>query len=59
MVRSDFFNELNFRPGEEEDNYILPEDVAEAAWLLLNSRQGTNIDEINLSPQKKVIRFNP
>ena len=59
MVRSDFFNELNFRPGDEEDNYILPEDVAEAAWLLLNSRQGTNIDEINLSPQKKVIRFNP
>jgi NADP-dependent 3-hydroxy acid dehydrogenase YdfG len=58
MVKSDFFNQLEFRPGEAEENYILPEDIADAVWLMLTRRSGTHIDEINLSPQKKVIQFN-
>ena len=33
------------------------EDVAEAVWLMLNTRQGAVVDEINLSPQKQVIEF--
>ena len=57
MVQTEFFNELDFRPGEAPDNYILPEDVAQAVQLILETREGTVIDEINLSPQKKVIRF--
>lgn len=57
MVQTPFFNELDFRPGEEPDNYILPEDVAAAVQLVLEAREGTVFDEINLSPQKKVIRF--
>jgi hypothetical protein len=35
----------------------LPEDVARAVLLILEAREGTVFDEINLSPQKKVIRF--
>ena len=35
----------------------MPEDVAGAVQLILESRAGTVFDEINLSPQKKVIRF--
>jgi NADP-dependent 3-hydroxy acid dehydrogenase YdfG len=57
MVQTAFFNELDFRPGEAPDNYILPEDVAAAVQLILEAREGTVFDEINLSPQKKVIRF--
>ena len=57
MVQTAFFNELDFRPGEAADNYILPEDVAAAVQLILEAREGTVFDEINLSPQKKVIRF--
>jgi len=57
MVQTAFFNELDFRPGEAADNYILPEDVASAVQLILEAREGTVFDEINLSPQKKVIRF--
>jgi len=57
MVQTEFFNELDFRPGESSDNYILPDDVALAVQMILEARQGTVFDEINLSPQKKVIRF--
>ena len=57
MVKTGFFDELDFRPGEATDNYIEPEDVARAVLLILEAREGTVIDEINLSPQKKVIRF--
>ncbi len=57
MVQTEFFNGLDFRPGEAPDNYILPDDVALAVQMILEARQGTVFDEINLSPQKKVICF--
>jgi NADP-dependent 3-hydroxy acid dehydrogenase YdfG len=57
MVQSPFFDHLDFRPGADSDNYILPEDVAEVIASALYAREGTVIDEINLSPQKKVIEF--
>ena len=57
MVQSPFFDALDFRPGPAPDNYILPEDVAEVVVQALTVRNGTVLDEINLSPQKKVIEF--
>ena len=57
MVKTAFFDELDFQPGDAPDNYILPEDVALAVLAILETRTGTVFDEINLSPQKKVIRF--
>ena len=57
MVQSPFFDELDFQPGPEPDNYILPEDIAEIIVQALTARDGTVLDEINLSPQKKVIEF--
>ena len=57
MVQSPFFDELDFRPGPEPDNYILPEDVAEVIVQALTARDGTVLDEINLSPQKKSDRI--
>lgn len=57
MVLSEFFDDLSFAPGDAFDQHLLPEDVAEAILMALNSRQGSVIDEINLSPQKKVIQF--
>lgn len=57
MVQSPFFDELDFRPGDDSSNYILPEDVAEVIVQALMAREGTVIDEINLSPQKRVIEF--
>lgn len=59
MVDTDFFKDLDFAPGDSADNYILPHDVAEAVWLALSTRPGTVVDEINLSPLKRVVRKRP
>lgn len=57
MVKTGFFDQLGFRPGEDAANYIEPGDVAAAVKMILDSRPGTVIDELNLSPLKKVISF--
>ncbi len=57
MVRTAFFDELSFGPGEDDNHAILPEDVAEVVGSILTMRPGTVIDEINLSPLQKVVRF--
>lgn len=57
MVATEFFQNLDFRPGGSPDQHLTPQDVADAVWLMLNTRQGALVDEINLSPQKRVIEF--
>ncbi len=57
MVDTDFFSQTWFHPGTEPDMHLMAEDVAEAALLMLSARPGAAIDEINLSPQKRVIEF--
>lgn len=57
MVDTAFFEDLDFRPGREQDQHLTPEDVAEAVLLMLSARKGAVIDEINLSPAKTVIEF--
>lgn len=57
MVKTPFFEKLNFRPGRKPGEHVLPEDVAAAVLAVVNMRAGTVIDEVNLSPQKKVIDF--
>lgn len=57
MVKTPFFDTLNFEPGQEPSESILPEDMAEMVVLVLNLRQGTVIDEITCSPANKTIHF--
>ena len=57
MVKTDFFDALDFRPDDAPDCHLTPADVAEAVWTMLSARAGAAIDEINMSPEKKVIRF--
>ncbi|MCG6969008.1 MAG: SDR family NAD(P)-dependent oxidoreductase [Gammaproteobacteria bacterium] len=59
MVKTPFFDRLDFTHGESTENYIEPADVASAIIWILNSRAETVIDEINLSPLKKVITKKP
>ncbi|KPJ93921.1 MAG: short-chain dehydrogenase [Gammaproteobacteria bacterium SG8_11] len=59
MVNTPFFDELDFSPGESQENYIEATDVAAAIIWILNSRAETVIDEIILSPLKKVIAKKP
>jgi len=57
MVRTPFFDNLSFSPGSDSSNAIEPEDVASAAISIFSARIGTVIDEINLTPLRKVINF--
>ena len=56
MVRTKFFDSLKFETGPDPDNYIEPEDVASAVCGALSARRGIVLDEINLSPLKRVVR---
>ena len=58
MVRTNFFEKLNFSPGDDPSNAIEAYDVAQLVLSIFEMRDGTVIDEINLSPLNKVIKFN-
>lgn len=57
MVNTPFFDTLRITPGESHDNAIDPEDIAILITTILNTRQGTNIDEINLTPMKRCVKM--
>lgn len=57
MVKTPFFDTLSFAPADGETNYLLPEDIAETVDYVLNSRAHIVIDEINLNPLNKVVKF--
>lgn len=57
MVKTAFFDQLAFEPGDHDSNAILPEDVAAAVSYVLGSRAQIVIDEINMSPLNKVVKF--
>ncbi len=56
MVATRFYQQLDFTHGDEEENYIRANDLAVMIIGLLELPNGTVVDEINLSPLKKVIQ---
>lgn len=56
ITKTPFYDNLNFREGDEEDSYILPECVAEAVVNILSQREGTVVTEVILQPQKHMIK---
>ena len=57
MVRSPFFESLDFSPGEKPENAIEVGDVAEIVCGILHASADIVIDEVNLSPRVKSIDF--
>ena len=57
MIRTDFFENLNFEPGNDEENTISVKDISSTVVYILSLNRYTIIDEINLSPLKKAIKF--
>ena len=56
MVDTRFFDSLDFGPGRASENSIQASDIAKTVSLILGMSPGTVVDEINLSPLKKVIQ---
>lgn len=59
MVRSAFFDGLDFAPGTAAENAIEVGDVAALVAQILASSEAIVIDEITLSPRIKSIDFKP
>ena len=57
MIRTDFFENLNFEPGNDEENTINIKDISSTVAYILDLSRNTIVDEINLSPLKKAIKF--
>ena len=57
MIRTNFFENLNFKPGDDEKNAINIKDVSSTVAYILDLSRNTIVDEINLSPLKKAIKF--
>lgn len=57
MVRTSFFKNLKFSPGDSSENAIESDDVAAVVMSIFSARAGTVIDEVNLTPLKKVMKF--
>ena len=58
MVRSNFFKNLNFKPGKKSENAIKVSDMASLVTFLLGTSENINILDVNIEPIKKVIDFN-
>lgn len=56
-VRTAFFDDLDFEPGEEDANALLPHEIADLVSHVVASRRGVVFDEISLTPLKRVLRF--
>ncbi len=57
MVKTNFFENLNFEPGNDIQNSISLEDISATVAYILSLNRNTTVDEINLSPSKKAIKF--
>ena len=57
MIKTDFFENLNFEPGNDEENAINIKDVSSTVAYILDLSRKIIVDEINLSPLKKAIKF--
>lgn len=57
MVKTPFFDQLNFEPGPDQVHAINARDLADTVQYLLESNPNIIIDEITLNPMQKVIHF--
>lgn len=56
MVRTPFFDGLDFEPGLRSENALSPEDVADAVEYVLRAPEHAVVDELELSPRVRVVR---
>ncbi len=57
MVRTPFFDSLDFCPGDAEKQALMADDVADMVAYVLAAPRHVAMDELILNPVNKVIRF--
>jgi len=56
MVKTEFFNELTFEPGDQWQHSLLASDVASAVLSMLTSADNAVLEEINVRPLQHVVQ---
>lgn len=56
MTKTSLYRHADFREGDEEDSYLLPEETAEAVAYVLSQREGMVVTDITLRPQRHRIK---
>ena len=55
MTQTAFYDQADFREGDDPESYITPRDVAEAVKMVLAQPAGTVVTELTIRPQKHQI----
>lgn len=56
MTKTNLYRNADFREGEEQEAYLLPEEVASAVEFILSQREGMVVSDITLKPQIRRIK---
>lgn len=56
MTKTDLYRNADFTQGEEENSYLLPEEVADTVRDIIQMRDGVVVTEITMRPQIHRIR---
>lgn len=60
VTETGFYDALDFRPGDDADQYITAQCVADAVETVLTQRPGTVIAELTIRPQRQgIVRKQP
>lgn len=51
MTKTNLYRNANFRESDEDDSYLMPEEVANAVEYILSQREGLVVSDITLKPQ--------
>lgn len=51
ITKTSFYDNVNFREGDDPESFIVPENIADAVEMALSQRSGTVITDITLRPQ--------
>lgn len=51
MTKTNLYRNADFREGDEEESYLMPEEVARAVEFILSQRDGMVVSELALKPQ--------
>ena len=51
MTKTDLYRNADFREGDEDESYLLPEEVADAVEFIVTRRDGMVVTDIALKPQ--------
>lgn len=59
MTKTNLYRNADFKEGDEESSYLMPEEVANAVEYILNQREGLVVSDITLKPQLHRIKRKP